>query len=448
MTGGGTPAAVVVRFQGEGAGVGELAWGQRDMWLTMRRQRSWLPMGGSKSLEPGTTLDDVAAELAFLMRRYPSMRTRLRFAPDGTVTQEVFASGEITLEVVEAGDQDPFDVATAVTDRYHHAPFDFAEDWPIRMAVVLRDGAPACMAVIMCHLVTDGAGAATMFAEVEARPQGPAAGTQALAQAEWQGSPAGRKQNDAALRHAEAALRTVPPRPLPESPDPAEPRHWMGLLDSSALFAATPVAAGRVGADTSSVLLAAYAVALGEAAGPGPLVVRPMVSNRFRPGFAEVVGTVAQHALCVLDVGDVPFEEAVRRARRATMAASKYAYCDPFAVEALLARLAAETGSRIDTSCYFNDRRTVPRALSAAARVKALSQGADKPAESSFRWAARQDDPFEPLMVHVNDAADLVQLAVFVDTHRWSPKQAETLARRMEELVLAEAALGPKVAEG
>jgi hypothetical protein len=294
------------------------------------------------------------------------------------------------------------------------------------------------MAVIMCHLVTDGAGAARMLADVAARPAGPAPGLQALAQAEWQCSAAGRKQNEAALRYAEAALRSVPARPLPRSSDPQEPRHWMGLLDSPALFEATPVAAERIGADTSSVLLAAYATALGELAGPGPLAVRPTVSNRFRPGLAEVVGTVAQHGLCVLDVAGVPFGEAVRRTRRATMTASKYAYCDPFQAEELFARLARETGHAADTACFFNDRRNTPRPMSAVA----LSEGGtgSRPPDSVFRWTARQDDPFEPLMVHVNDVPDTLQLAVFADTHRWSPKDAEGLVRRMEEVVVAGAA--------
>lgn len=440
MTGGGPErlAPVAVPFEGDGSGgtgIAALAWGQRDMWLTMARQKSWLPMGGSKRLEPGTTLEDVACELAYLMRRFPSMRTRLRFGPDGEVAQEVHACGVIELEVFEAGDQDPYEAATGVADRYHHAPYDFVSDWPIRMAVVLRHGVPACMAVIMCHLVTDGFGAGRMLADVTARPTEPAPGLQALAQVDWQGSPAGRKQNEAALRHAEAALRSVPPRPAPRSADPQEPRHWTGLLDSPALFEATPVAAERIGADTSSVLLAAYATALGELVGPGPLVVRPTVSNRFRPGFAEVVGNVAQHGLCALDVAGVPFDEAVRRTRRATMTASKYAYCDPFQMEELFARLAEETGHAVDTACYFNDRRNAPRPASAAA-LSESGDGSQLP-DSIFRWTATQDTPFERLMVHVNDVADTMQLAVFVDTHAWSPKDAEGLVRRMEEIVVA-----------
>src|SRR5258706_13619284 len=40
---------IVVGFSGEGSGEGsgeaDLSWGQRDIWLAMVRQKSWLPNG-------------------------------------------------------------------------------------------------------------------------------------------------------------------------------------------------------------------------------------------------------------------------------------------------------------------------------------------------------------------------------------------------------------------
>src|SRR4051812_44009687 len=80
---------IPVRFAGAGAGVGELSWGQREIWLTMLRQRSWLPIGGWSRLAPGTTPAAVADELRWIMQRYQPMRTRLRFAPDGRPLQSV-----------------------------------------------------------------------------------------------------------------------------------------------------------------------------------------------------------------------------------------------------------------------------------------------------------------------------------------------------------------------
>ena len=63
-------ARIPVRFSGDGAGTAELSWGQREIWRTMVRQRSWLPIGGWSRLAPGTTLADVAEELRWLMVRY------------------------------------------------------------------------------------------------------------------------------------------------------------------------------------------------------------------------------------------------------------------------------------------------------------------------------------------------------------------------------------------
>jgi len=60
---------VVVAFRGEGAGVDDLAWGQLDMWRVMVARNSWLPLGGIKPLPAGTTVDEMADELRYLMSR-------------------------------------------------------------------------------------------------------------------------------------------------------------------------------------------------------------------------------------------------------------------------------------------------------------------------------------------------------------------------------------------
>jgi hypothetical protein len=70
----------------------------------------WLP--------PGRTIEDVAADLRFIMSRHSSLRTRLRFAADGRRQQELMKAGEVLLEVVDAGDADPAQVASAVHHRF------------------------------------------------------------------------------------------------------------------------------------------------------------------------------------------------------------------------------------------------------------------------------------------------------------------------------------------
>ncbi|MEV0128789.1 hypothetical protein AB0H83_10020 [Dactylosporangium sp. NPDC050688] len=49
-----------VSFAGEGAGSGELSWGQLDVWLKMRRLGRTFAMGGARAMPAGATVEDVA----------------------------------------------------------------------------------------------------------------------------------------------------------------------------------------------------------------------------------------------------------------------------------------------------------------------------------------------------------------------------------------------------
>src|SRR3954451_12500629 len=99
---------IPVDFAGAGSGIDELSWGMKEIWQSIVGQRSSLPIGGRNPLPDGTTVSAVADELCYLMTRFPSMRTRLTFAPDGRPRQQLFASGRTALEVFDAGeDEDP-----------------------------------------------------------------------------------------------------------------------------------------------------------------------------------------------------------------------------------------------------------------------------------------------------------------------------------------------------
>jgi hypothetical protein len=430
---------IPVRFAGDGAGVEELSWGQRSIWLAMLRQRSWLPIGGWSRLAAGTTVADVADELRWLMSRYQPMRTRLRFAHDGRPLQAVANRGTIALEVYDCppGD-DPAAFTGALDARYRAAAYDFVEEWPVRMGVVRHHGVPTHLSTVMCHLVTDGYGGRLFLREVADRHNAPpATGTQPLEQARWQGSPAGHRQSAAALRHWERTLRALPPaRSLTPQPGP---RHHRGELLSPALPLATHVISEKADVDSSQVLMTLLALAL-STMDDGPAVIRPMVSNRFRRGFGEVVAMVAQRGICAAGVAGVPFAEAVRRVGVAAMTAYKYAYCDPDGVDALTARVATEDGVDVDAGAWFNDRRIATRQgfagpLPTVDAIRAAGSG-------TFRWTVAQDDPFDPLNVDVDDAPDVpdaLLLTVFTDAHRLAPAAAEALVRAVEALAVQQA---------
>jgi hypothetical protein len=432
---------VLVSFAGSVSGVEEMSWGQWEIWLSMRDQESALPIGGTKPLTD-MTVDDVTDELRYLLSRFESMRTRLRFDATGRPVQVVSDSGEIALEIYDAADADPDEVAAAVEADYRATPFDYENDWPVRMAVIRDHGVLTHMVVIMCHMVTDGTGATVMIAEVAARVTTPVDGMQPLAQAQWQRSPAGQRQNTTAVRHWESVLRGVPQPWLPAGfGDPQSPRHWQGQLDSPALLLAVRSICARTRIESAPVLLALFAVALARVTGISPVMTRPIVSNRFRRGLADVVAVVAQNGICSLDVADISLDEAIRRAQRGAMTAYKHAYFDAEKVYALIARLTEERAPDFNIGCFFNDRRVMHRSATTGAAPSPRQQAEMLPL-TTFRWVRTQHNPVDRLFVHIDDVPDTMQITIDIDTHHVSPAHAEALTRGMESAAV-EAALDP-----
>ena len=448
---------VPVEFAGPGAGVAALTWGQREIWEAMVRQ-GWLCLGGTLPLAPGTTVEDVADELSYMMSRFQSMRTRLRFDADGNALQELFASGRTILEVYDSGDDEDGGVgvgefagseetAAAVEAHYRTMVRDFEGEWPVRMAVVRHRGTPTHMVIVSCHLIADGAGIQLITQDVESRTTAEPTGMQQLDLARWQCSPAGQRVNETSLRHWEKVLRSLSPRSLPGSDDPRQPRHWTGELRSPALKLAVPLIAERTGADSSSVFLALYAIALGRTGVYSPAVIRPVANNRFRPGLATIVSNLAQAGICALDVAGLTVDEAVGRARRAAMAAHKHAYFDPHGLTALIDRIARDAGPGHERwTCYdwtfFNDRRFEPGSAAEDGPVTPGRLGAAR-ARTTFHWTEKKENPFEPLFLHVEDRDESVQVVVCADTHRMSPARCEAMVRAMEAAAV-EAAFDPE----
>ncbi|HEX9337569.1 MAG TPA: condensation domain-containing protein [Pseudonocardiaceae bacterium] len=422
-----TLARIMVDFTGGGTGEGELSWGQKENWHRIVKQRIWAPLGGVNPLPPDTTTtDDVAAIVRYLMSRHQSLRTRLRLDDDGHPTQIVSGSGTIPMDVVDTVDADPATVAESVAERYLNTPMDFTTEWPLRVAVIRDHGRPTHTVTMVSHLATDAAGIIVMMGELATRTSTPIDGMPPLAQAAWQRSPAGRRHNDAAMRYWEGILRTIEPDRFRPPPQEHSPRYWHGEFNSPALLPAVRAIAETTGLGTSTVVLALFAVALTDVTGINPVVVRPIVGNRFRPGLADVVCTVAQAGLCVLDVAGVPFGEALRRVQRSVINAYKYAYYDHDDMIALRTRIERERGTTLDTGCFINDRHD----------VRTPNQTLAAPNE--FRWLEGQDSaPLEPLFVAIDDIQSAIKVTLHMDTRSISLADAEAFARGMAKAAVA-----------
>jgi hypothetical protein len=443
---------VSLTFDLDDAGEEELTWGQADLWLAMRRMRTWLPIGGVSVLPAGATVDRIVDNLRFLVGRHQSLRTRLRLPPGQPARQVVTGSGAIPVEVLEtATGEDPAKLAEQVEQRFRETGYDFTADWPIRTAVIRHHGVPTHHVFIMCHLVTDVSGMVTMRTDVAARDPVTGRATTPAAQqplelARWQRSPAGQRLSEAALRRWEEWLRTVPPSRFGDSPDPRRPRYWQVGFRSPALRLAVRALAARTGVDAGTVLLALFAVAVARTSGVNPAVTRVLVNNRFRPSLTNVVAPISHGGLLVVDVANTTVDEVLARTRRWAMSTYKYAYYDPYRMQELVDRVGLERGQPVDIGCFFNDRR-VAREEPADGPIPARADVLAALPHSTYRCELQQDEPLERLFVHVNDAPDAVDLTVLTDTHYIAPADLQALICGMEELAVT-AAFDPATPTG
>lgn len=399
---------MLVPFAGPGAGEGPLTWGQAQCWRAMVETRSSLAMGAVMVAPPGRTPEDYARTLSFWMSRYAALRTRLRLGPEPV--QVVAGAGTAELRVVDSAD--PGRTADELLAGWKSTPFDYEREWPVRLAVVTRGGAVTHAVMVICHLAADTASVEVMNRELLDPDRGPYAAPQPLELAARQAGPAARRQSAASLRFWEAQLRAVPARRFPAPVDRPGARYRRLVRDSPALHGSTG------GADPGAALLGAFALAVRDVLGGGPLVARVIVGNRFRPGLADVVAPLPQNGLCVLDVTGADRAEATRRAARATMAASKHAYYSPDDWQALLDRVDVERGEHVDLGLLWNDRRTRFGGPAAAARRPDREEAMD-----FFN---------ERLMVHVEDVPGTVRISAEVDTRHLAAADVWAVLDRME----------------
>ena len=262
-----------------------------------------------------------------------------------------------------------------------------------------------------------------------------------LEQAAWQVSPAGVRRSALAEQYWERLLRSVPVQRVAGVTD-TEPA-WdaaNATYTSPAALLAVQLIAARLRTDTSPVLLAAAAVALARVTGINPVVPRMFVSNRFRGRLAGSVSPVAQTCPCVIDVAGASFDEVVRRAASASIAALKHAYFKPVRIREVLAAVSAERGP-IDLSVCYNDRRVatsreVPAVLPDPAQVQ------DALEHSTLSWSNFLTGEGEPFLTHIKDAADAVSWVVAHESRYISAADVERYLRTMEE-ILVTAALDP-----
>ncbi|WP_062356412.1 condensation domain-containing protein [Herbidospora yilanensis] len=346
-----------IEFTGATEGEAPLTWGQRLMWRAvhlMGPSQNYLncpfvfPVYGRRDLS--TVLD----ALRVLIERHETLRTT--FSDAG---QRISRDGVLEIELVEAGPERGLQVAGRVAGEMAHIVFDHGAEWPLRCAVVLKDGRPFALACVFTHLSVDYHALALLAVEWKALLKGaalPPVAWQPRDQATLEASDAWQARSARSIAYWRDVLADVPLDVFDHPPgEPEDPRFIEVIMESPALAVAATRLSNRLAVSSTSVVLAACAGVLGEVSARSRVVMQLVHNNRRDARTREMVGTVGQDALIVLDLLEPDFPGFCRTTHRAALQAYRNAHYDPVAMTAM-----REKAGGHDLDAFFNDRRAAP----------------------------------------------------------------------------------------
>ncbi|MEV6978077.1 condensation domain-containing protein [Kitasatospora sp. NPDC093806] len=440
------------------AGTGPATWGQRAIWGVVTRLGDDAPrynLPTDLPLTPPRPVPDVLADLTELFRLHDSLHTRLLPDDEVELRQVVDGSGRLPVTVRESTPAEAPAVGAALLRELAGRSFDTAREWPLRVGLVVSEGAVHRLILAAAHTGMDYWGLGRLLRDLAAIRSGESAeslraarpAVQPLEAAGIQASPLGRRRDEAARRYWLDQLAAGPRRifrtpAAPELADDPDRLFPNALLRSPALAVAVERVAAELEVSDAALLLGAAAHQLALLSGSSEVLFQVVVGNRFQPATAASVSTVAQEALFRLTDADRDFGDAVRRARSVALTAFRHAAYDKWALDREVARL-VEKGEAADHSHWWNDTRdpaagpfdTVERpraALSELIGRTTLSWPTDFPARTNVSLA-----------VDVLTSPGALDLAMTADPAVLSRADMERFLRGVERLIVAEAiALG------
>ncbi|MGH3761102.1 hypothetical protein [Actinophytocola sp.] len=397
-------------FAGERGRSAPLTWGQRHV---LRSADTGVPQVRVVPV-PDVPVPRAADALARLVGRHEALRTRLT----GEDEQRVFESGTLVVELVRCGPGESMFAAEQARERLQ-GPFDHGAEWPLRVALIVP-GEFVRHAVLVCSaLAVDHDGMDVVATDLALLLRGPLparAAPQPVDDARLQRSDHGARLTGRAIRFWTDELGRLDPVPTHERGG-----RCTATLRSAAMDTAAHAIAGRHGVSASTVYLAATAGLVGSLTGGRVVGLRTVVSNRFYPDRRDVVATIAQDGVLVLDVAVPTFSDLVQRAWREAMRSHRFARYDP---DLLANAVTAAPFARFDDTRLT--RRDVP-ALPDEATLRASAL------RTSLTWGERSDrDAFAVLV-------DGSGVTVRADTGLVSRTDLECWLRALEGLLISAA---------
>lgn len=352
-----------VPFSGTREGEAPLTWGQRLMWRAvhlMGPSQSFLNCPWVLPVYGKRDLSSVLNALGRMLERHEGLRTTFHDTPHGPV-QRVARSGELTVELAQAGPEGPLGTANRIAAELGTTVFAHGEDLPLRCVVVLSGDRPRALALVFSHLAVDYQALSLVSAEWRALLRGddlPPPEWQPMEQAALEGEESFLERSRRSIRYWRSVLETVPLDVFDHPPgEPEEQRFIEVGMESVALAVAAERLAERLKISTTSVVIAACATVLAVVSGRPRAVMQLVHSNRRDPRTQSLVATVGQDGLLVLDLPDTGFTDTCLATHRSALLAYRNAHYDPFEMQAMREEIGRIRGREPDLDAFFNDRR-------------------------------------------------------------------------------------------
>lgn len=336
-------------------GTGPLSYGQLSLWRDIEglpRER-WHEVNSWSRwhLPDGVDTERVRQALRALGTRHPSLRTRYDLTDPASPRQLMAA-----VEDVETVEGDLHRDLLAEATELVNTPFDLRAGAGWRTRIVTEGGRPTDVLFVRNHMVADGWCGDVLeedFRRFLRDPSAASVATGPLDLAAWQHSAQQQRMRAATTAYWEKVFAFGPGSGFPGA-DQRLNRALRGTLRSRLAYLRGMEVASRTNTSLSSVVLAAFTLAVARVAGIESLVSQVMCANRFSPQWRKVVTSMNQWTAAPLMVVDDLAEHSVR-VHRAVLTAYRYGMYSVDTVAGLRADTARRNGTdNHETTCAFN----------------------------------------------------------------------------------------------
>jgi hypothetical protein len=422
-------------------------YAQRGLWWAMEMMSeddAFYNEGWVVPVPGGTGIDQAVNVLQRVVERFDIFRTTFH-RQDGGLRQIVASNGSLAVAVHDCGGVSVEDKAEGALRALVSTGFRADIEWPIRLAIVVKNERAQALVLGFNHLAIDLRGwrvvertIAQLLADPSTTiPDEP--GWQPVDIAAHESSSAGRAANRAALDRWRQILSSAPPsmfdfETVPEEQD----RYWQLRMTSSALAIALAVVADRSRVSNSAVLIAAISAVFGQYSGHTETVGQLNVANRIDQETHNVVGYLCWDSLFYAEWGGLSFDEISRRCFNGALDAYRHGEYERDQAVAIREGTEHQLGAKIDLGWQFNDCR------------EAISSVAQLARSTSHDFEARRNDTRISIVdswphistrfyVDVYDEPDSIAVELLCDTRYIPVPVMHRILRAIESLMIAAA---------